>query len=235
MILVPSETVARLQEKHVIPTPSEKIKQLDDEIDEVLHQTGDEKERLRRYEQLLQRCMHFVTEQRKPFRLTIPLGEENLKNQDKEDLREKIVEAMPKDLKKDTKHLYDVLHALPNVTWDDTGLVTIDGTPLPHSNISDLISDCIRKRKRANAQAWEHFVATLAKSNFPIGHINNTAYRTRIRELRGEGVTPAIVKRLVRGKKKTQASRHNLKKKTLRSRLTPKNEGERHSWRAYNK
>lgn len=209
MILVPSETVARLQEKPVIPTPTEKIIELDKEMDHVLLQKGDEEERLRRYEQLLQRCMHFVTEQRKPFRLTIPGAEQIAPPED--ELRARITSAMPVTLQNYAADLYDVLHALPNVSWDSNGLVTIDGTNLPHSNISDLINDCLRRRKRVNAQSWQPFVAVLAKSNFPIGHIRNIAYKDRIRELRGSGVTSSSVKRLARNSKKAVGSRPNLK------------------------
>lgn len=189
MILVPSETVARLQEKPVIPTPSEKVRQLDNEMDEVLHEKGTIEDRLRRYEQLLQRCMHFVSEQRKPFRLSIPSLDDAPQIQAEDTMEKTLESGTPPRLRKYSTHLYKVLKGMPNVSWDQTGVLTIDGAEIPHSNIVDLITDCVRKRKRANAQAWEPFVETLAKSNFPLGHINNDVYRQRILELRGSGAT----------------------------------------------
>ena len=189
MILVPSETVARLQEKPIIPTPSDKVRALDGEMDNALQEDGTVEERLRRYEQLLQRCMHFMTEQRKPFRLSIPETEDASKTKTEDSLEKSLEGGTPKSLRKYSTHLYNVLKSQPNVSWDQFGVVTIDGIPLPHSNIVDLIMDCVRKRKRANAQSWEPFVSALAKTNFPLGHINNDAYKQRIRELRGSGLT----------------------------------------------
>jgi len=194
MILVPSDTVARLQEKPHVPTPTDKVRELDNEMDQLLSQKGNEEERLRRYEQVLQRCMHFVSEQRKPFRLTIP-GEPLGEHEADGDLRTKITNSMPKSLQTYTSQLYDVLKAIPNIKWDSKGIVSIDDTVLPHTNLSDLINDCLRKRKKANAESWETFVEALAKSNFPIGHINNAAYLKRIRELRGKGYTSCRAQR----------------------------------------
>jgi len=189
MILVPSETVARLQEKPVIPTPSGKVRELDNEMDEVLHEKGTIEDRLRRYEQLLQRCMHFVSEQRKPFRLTIPSSDDGPQNQVEDTIEKTLESGTPPRLRKCTTHLFKVLKGMPNVSWDQSGILTIDGAEIPHSNIVELILDCVRNRKRAKAQAWLPFVETLAKSNLPLVHINNEVYRKRILELRGSGAT----------------------------------------------
>ncbi len=212
MILVPSETVARLQEKTVIPTPSTKINQLDSEMDAVLQQPGNAEDKIKRYEQLLQKCMHFINEQRKPFRLTIPSAPDEPQTKAlKEELIDIIVSqlecSVPPKLKNASKVIHDVLEKTPHFSWDSNGQVTIDGRPFPRSNIVDFIADAVKQRRKGHAEGWEEMCRALAKTNFPFDLIRNSAYKRIIREQRGSGLTPrdvwkrSIIKRAKSAKK----------------------------------
>lgn len=191
MILVPSETVARLQEKPVIPTPTDKINELDQEMNRVLQQHGDQTEKLREYEKLLQRCMHFVNEQRKPFRLTLPDGKEDEPSEPDptQQLRRQLETAASKSLKNHALGLYDQLKLTPGILWDRTGTLTIAGNRYPDCNIIDIVFDAAKQRRSGCANNWRVFAQHLAKSNFPIEFIRNTAYKKFIRDQRGHGLT----------------------------------------------
>ena len=62
-----------------------------------------------------------------------------------------IVENIPKTMRPRAALILNRLKARPDViSWDNTGQVTVDGSNIPHSNISDLISDAVRGRKKFN-------------------------------------------------------------------------------------
>lgn len=229
MILVPSETIARLQEKNVAPTPTDKISQLDHEMEKVLQENGNEEEKWKRYEQLLQRCMHFVNEQRKPFRITLPPGTVNEDVSPPNPLRSELERIMPKTMKANSVTLYDRLVPLPGIKWNDSGAITIGDTEFPDSNIIDLISDVVRSRKTAHAKAWREFAQALAKSNVPIDLIRNTMYKRVIREQKGEGIASII---------RPNSNEVHSKNQELEGRKVGKgrrrlDKGRRISWRVY--
>ncbi|KYN11437.1 hypothetical protein ALC57_16405 [Trachymyrmex cornetzi] len=71
---------------------------------------------------------------------------------------EEIVESVPKSYRKHAhllmKHL--IRNAVPDrISWDEHGIVTIDGNVVKDSNITDLINDAMRERKTVKAVGIE--------------------------------------------------------------------------------
>lgn len=218
MLLVPSETVARLQEKPLLATPSAKVREIDGEMGQVLRESAPDNEKIQRYEQLLQRCMHFMDEQRKPFKLTLP--DETPSPEEKDPvtaIREQLASVIPKSLKTIALHLYDHLHHAKDIAWDASGTLSVSGTSYPGTNVIDIVGDCVRRRKQGNALSWEVFARALASSGVPLEFIKNTAYKRIIQTQRGEGIT---------------SFRHGAAKKALQHR-TKKTQGSITKWRRW--
>ena len=56
-----------------------------------------------------------------------------------------VVEHMPKTMLARATALLNRLKArLDVISWDESGQVSLDGKEIPHSNISDLVSDALR-------------------------------------------------------------------------------------------
>ncbi len=59
------------------------------------------------------------------------------------------------------------------ISWDDMGQVKIDGTLIPKSNISDLVSSAMRSRKYFDPVASREFFGVLSKLNVPKDLVRN--------------------------------------------------------------
>jgi len=70
------------------------------------------------------------------------------------------------------KHLLD--KATPaRISWNDEGIVTIDGNVVKDSNISDLINDAMRERKTTKAAGRAQFARLLRALNIPSVLVGN--------------------------------------------------------------
>jgi len=70
------------------------------------------------------------------------------------------------------KHLLD--KASPTrISWNDDGIVTIDGNVVKDSNIADLINDAMRERKAAKAAGRTQFARLLRVLNIPSVLVEN--------------------------------------------------------------
>lgn len=187
MVLVPHESVARLQEKPVTPTPQTQMNALDSDMSLILKkQYASDSEKWKEYNATLQRYLHFAGEGRKP--LTFELGSNKLDEEEppkKEDthsaIREQLIEVMPKTYKVLGSKVFDYLSRDGStVTWDSVGTVSVHGTPVPHSNIIDLISDLTRSRKNFVPHGVDKFIEAVARMNIPLELVKNERRRTAI-------------------------------------------------------
>ena len=196
LVLVPHETVARL---HDTPTssPQTQMNSLDTEMNYILRQQyADDSEKWKKYNETLQRYLHFAKEGRKPFSIEIGTTVEDKKStttMPTSQTREQLAALLPKTYKEQALKIHDYLSTEGSpITWDSSGLVSISGTSLPQSNIIDLIADLTRSRKNFEPQGMSAFIKTLASLNIPLELVRNDKHRTAILQAKqsGAGITP---------------------------------------------
>jgi len=76
----------------------------------------------------------------------------------------RILETVPKSYRARARLLMKYLHdkAVPTrISWNDDGIVTIDGNVVKDSNIADLINDAMRERKTTRAAGRAQFARLL--------------------------------------------------------------------------
>ena len=87
---------------------------------------------------------------------------------------EMIVRGIPKNMKTRAQALLARLKEREDaITWDDMGQVVLNGTLIPKSNISDLISDAMRSRKHFNPVGVQKFYNVLNEINIPKDLVRN--------------------------------------------------------------
>ena len=85
-----------------------------------------------------------------------------------------IVRGIPKNMKTRAQALLARLKEREDaITWDDMGQVFLNGTLIPKSNISDLISDAMRSRKHFNPVGVQKFYNVLNEINIPKDLVRN--------------------------------------------------------------
>ncbi|KAK3926577.1 Nuclear protein MDM1 [Frankliniella fusca] len=186
MILVPHESVAKLTD----PTPSTTLTQLsalDNEMELIMRKKyADDSLKWKLYNEALQRYLHFNNERKKPARISV----EDFSLDDTGDtalIRQQLAAAMPKTYKAAALRLYDYLSTTGSrVTWDSSGLVSLEGTPVTNSNIIDLISDLTRSRKNFEPVGVSNFIKTLSTLNIPLELIPNEKRRVAIIQARNQ-------------------------------------------------
>ena len=187
MILVPHESVARLNN----PSPSTSHTQmnaLDEEMGTILQNNSftHDSEKWKKYNEVLQRYLYFANEARKPISLEIKSVSDH--NDPRVTLRQDLVSVIPKSYQEQAVKIHDYLSSDDSpLTWDTAGTVSIQGTPLPKSNIIDLISDLTRFRKHFEPEGVSKFIQTLAKMNIPLDLVGNEKRRTAILRARQSG------------------------------------------------
>ncbi|KAK3931294.1 Twinkle protein, mitochondrial [Frankliniella fusca] len=186
MILVPHESVARLHD----PTPSTtetQLSALDNEMELIMRKKyADDSLKWKLYNEALQRYLHFNNERKKPVRISV----EDFSLDDTGDtalIRQQLAAAIPKTYKAAALRLHDYLSTTGSrVTWDSSGLVSLEGTPVTNSNIIDLISDLTRSRKNFEPVGVSNFIKTLYTLNIPLELIPNEKRRVAIIQARNQ-------------------------------------------------
>ena len=65
------------------------------------------------------------------------------------------------------------LHDFGDITWDNRGKITIDGSAVKGGNIVNLINDAVRNRKQSLSKGSGQFAQVLRKANIPREFIVN--------------------------------------------------------------
>ena len=79
-----------------------------------------------------------------------------------------VLESIPKTMQQRATNLLQDLKTRPDlVLWDERGQVTLDGEKIADSNISDLMSDAMRKRKGFDPTGSKRFFRVLSELNVP--------------------------------------------------------------------
>lgn len=214
MILLPSETVAKIHEKPVTSTPGDIMSGLDREMHQIMQKRADDSEKWKQYEQALQKYMYFVHEQRKPTKLIFTAGEPKLEEEE-DPLRTELITVIPSTFKVLATTLFDRLKNNNHIVWDENGRVKIEGIVLQNSNIIDLIGDAVRARKKGYANGWKEFATALCQTHVPADLIRNAAYKRAIQTQRGAGST-SISPTQDGARKRKHSLKYKREKKPLR-------------------
>ncbi|KAK3720534.1 hypothetical protein QZH41_001987 [Actinostola sp. cb2023] len=89
-----------------------------------------------------------------------------------------ILTTVPKKFRSQAEGLLRWVKKTPEaVKWDDRGVVSLDGTPIQGSSISDLVNDVLRTRRGFSPAGRDDFTRVLAKLNTPEDFIRNEGRR----------------------------------------------------------
>jgi len=186
MVLVPPEFFHRMNESKApiypsteniseassFPQSSYPTNNLDGDMNEIINKTNlNDREKWTEYYQILQRYFHQNKMQRQPVQLTInegPVISNGMADQD-------IVTTYPPSLQKNAERLLGwIKRSNVNVSWDNQGVVKINGGLINGSNIIDLIGDLLRHRRTAIPPLGiETFIQVLRETNIPAELIGN--------------------------------------------------------------
>jgi hypothetical protein len=227
MMLVDPEMMDRLQHQSVHPI-SRTLTSLDQDMERILRLPHlSDAEKWTRYKQALSRYLFFTEGARKPMGMPIinelgPMLEEDVESPSEKQptdphkaeslrlLKEHTLLAMPRAKRKVSELLYDTLARANNISWDETGSVSMNGQKIPGSSIIDLISDTVRNRKDTNPVGWQQFADILTDLNIPQEYIGNTRRWDFIRQKKVlPGTSTTTVQPIV---KKSKRRAHSLPK-----------------------
>ena len=205
MVLVPEQTLERLERRKNVSTPplTTKLNDLDASIEQLLKDKSlSEDEKVRQYSQALQNYLHYYNE-RKDQPITVKLQQPAPKIKEAETPQEaheentqephetpiernfiqEIVNALPKTLKVPGKALLQKIKENPEIMkWNEQGELVLDGKTLHGTHITDLIKDSLRGNKGSNGPiVWELFTQGLARINTPDHLIRNAQRKSALR------------------------------------------------------
>jgi hypothetical protein len=158
MILVPEDAFARFEQKLKLETSPllNNMMQKETEMSDILQRKDiedDEKQKL--YYANLERYMNIMQQKSKEIP-TVQLATNNDES-DKTEITPQetsklsdsvIVENVPRTMRPQAIAILNRLKTRSDViSWDENGQVRLNNVDIPHSNISDMISDAVRKRK----------------------------------------------------------------------------------------
>lgn len=185
MLLVDPETVERFKQS---TTPSTNVKtDTGDEMSRILNSADmDDRDKLHKLYQVMQRFFHFASEARKPLAVEISNTPEDsareVLDNDNQTLKSLTIAALPNMSKEKGALMFDRLVASDAITWDNLGVVSVRGKKIAGSSITDLISDSVRNRRSGSPIGWRDFTTILGDTNMPTELIGNTRRKEFIRD-----------------------------------------------------
>ena len=206
MVLVPENTLERLQQRQQILTPpvTQTLKNLDSEMGDILSSTQlDDEQKAKLYNQVLQRYLTYY-DQRKgqplhvkltnPKPVETPKPDEESKETSKEStevettpsaVEEEVIKSVPKLYKAAARQLLDKIKDNRNVLhWNEKGELMYENKPISGSHVVDLVNDMLRHRKGFEPVGWSVFARGLARMNVPENLVRNPQRQSAIREFK---------------------------------------------------
>lgn len=96
-------------------------------------------------------------------------------------LDQQIIKSIPKRFQNQAEGLLEWIRKSPEaITWDERGVVSLEGRPIRGSSITDLMSDIVRTRKGFLPTGRDEFTKVLAKLNTPEDFVRNEDRRKLI-------------------------------------------------------
>ena len=68
------------------------------------------------------------------------------------------------------------------LSWTDRCELMHSGTPVPGSNMVDLVNDVLRKRRKSDSVGWQAFAQQLKSINLPMELVGNVERRRYMRQ-----------------------------------------------------
>ena len=207
MILVPANTMERLQQRQQILTPpvTQTLKNLDSEMSDVLSSKQlDDEAKATLYNQVLQRYLTYY-DQRKGqtlhVKLTTPKPAETAKPEESEEtskestaeaepiptsaVEQEVMKSVPKLYKAGARQLLDKIKEHRDAfNWNEKGELMYQNKPITGSHVVDLDNDMLSHRKGFEPVGWSVFVRGLARMNIPENIVRNPQRQSAIREFK---------------------------------------------------
>lgn len=195
MVLVPQEQIDRAATAPMTQpslkssqTPGTHLTRLDAEMSEILRNNDgiDDSEKWERYNQVLQRYLHFLQREaldtapqprERPDELGGRDGQMPRRMSRGNDFRdlEVILATVPERYKAKAKKLVTKLQEIPDrIAWDHQGTVTINNAKIVDSSIVDLVNEAMRERKKVAAIVGRRqFAVLLHNADVPRAFVGN--------------------------------------------------------------
>ena len=179
-ILIPEESINNLSRDNVanMQTPGTPTSRLDKEMCKIINSTSiqDDREKYAMYQQALESFMYYKKMMIQKFQVSgvNTLGDINEvskvnndedTNEENSKVDESIINYVPQKFQFKAKMLLQRLHDFDDVTWDNRGKITIDGSAAKGGNIVDFINDAVRNRKQPLSNGSSQFAQALRKAN----------------------------------------------------------------------
>ena len=170
-----------------VPDPiSNSVLVIDDDIKRILEQTDiSDHDKANEYQQALNRYLNRISQYniRDPKKATMNNNtlHNNTESNSKpfevqaDKIEARIIESVPPTLQKKAKLLLDHIKDSSDITWNKRGELIAQGQTLENSNVSDLIHETLRQRKKLGDEpsGWSTFANELRQSNVPQELIGN--------------------------------------------------------------
>ena len=206
MVLVPENTLERMQQRQQILTPpvTQTLKNLDSEMNDILsskHLSDEEKATL--YNQVLQRYLTYYDQRKgQPLhvKLATPKSSETPKPEESKEsskestevetaiptaVEQEVMKSVPKLYKTGARQLLDKIKENRDVLhWNEKGELIYENKPIPGSHVVDLVNDILRQRKGFEPVGWSVFARGLARMNIPENIVRNPQRQSAIREFK---------------------------------------------------
>ena len=207
MILVPENTLERLQQRQQILTPpvTQTLKNLDSEMSDILSSKQlDDEAKATLYNQVLQRYLTYYDQRKgQPLhvKLTTPKPVESPKPEESEEtskestaeaetiptsaVEQEVMKSVPTVYKAGARQLLDKIKEHQDVlNWNEKGELMYENKPMTESHVVDLVNDTLRHRKRFEPMGWSVFVRRLAQMNVPENIVRNPQRQSAIWEFK---------------------------------------------------
>ena len=207
MILVPENTLERLQQRQQILTPpvTQTLKNLDSEMSDILSSKQlDDEAKATLYNQALQRYLTYYDQRKgQPLhvKLTTPKPVESPRPEESEETSEEptaeaetiptsaveqeVMKSVPKLYKAGARQLLDKIKEHRDVlNWNEKGELMYENKPITGSHVVDLVNDMLRHRKGFEPVGWSVFARGLARLNVPENIVRNPQRQSAIREFK---------------------------------------------------
>jgi hypothetical protein len=183
MILVPESTFLKLKSQGMFTNQAKEkqIASVNNDMEKIMEesnlQAGDQ---LKLYNQVLQRYRQLTNP--KSSSKDVDRDESSQTKQSTTELiREQIINSTPKQYAKKIEQLLNFLKKHYDIIkWDDHGQLIYKGDVVANTNVVDLFSDVMVKRKSYEPRGLDIFLKGLREINTPKSYIGNTLRRAAI-------------------------------------------------------
>ena len=214
MVLVPENTLERLQQRQQILTPpvTQTLKNLDSEMSDILSSKElDDEAKATLYNQLLRRYLTYYDQRKgQPLhvKLTTPKPVETPKPEESKEsteepapeksisttVEEEVIKSVHKIYKKGARQLLDKMKENRDVfAWNDKGELVYENKPINGSHVVDLVNDTLRHLNGFEPVGWSGSARGLARMNVPENLVRNPQRQSAIREFKARVRKPLTV------------------------------------------